>query len=114
MTLGRRAGREPRKRELLSPSAVGAPIIRRHQVQHGKPDPDLFVAAAERLAVEIETATVGDSVWDMLAARRARAPGIGLLSDGYGQEELERAGPYRVYDDAKDLLRHIDEVGSRR
>ena len=42
---------------------------------------------------------VGDSVWDLLAARRARALGIGLLSGGYGTEELERAGAYRVYED---------------
>ena len=46
--------------------------------------------------------------------RRARALGIGLLSGGYGQEELERAGAYRVYEDLVDLLNHIDEVGRRR
>jgi HAD superfamily hydrolase (TIGR01549 family) len=91
------------------------PIITRDQVKHAKPDPDLFLAAAERLGGEIETAMiVGDSVWDMLAARRARALGIGLLSGGYGQEELERAGAYRVYEDPADLLNHIDEVGGRR
>jgi HAD superfamily hydrolase (TIGR01549 family) len=113
-TSGRKETAQPALK-LLNPSAVGAPIVTRDQVKHGKPDPDLFVAAAERLGVEIETATVvGDSVWDMLAARRARALGIGLLSGGYGQEELERAGAYRVYEDAKDLLRHIDEVGGRR
>ena len=90
------------------------PVITRDQVVHGKPDPDLFLAAADRLGVSIETATVvGDSVWDMLAARRARALAIGLLSGGYGQEELERAGAYRVYEDPADLLRHIDEVGGR-
>ena len=56
---------------------------------------------------------VGDSVWDLLAARRAGALGVGLLSGGYGQEELERAGAYRVYQDPADLLRHLDEVGVR-
>ena len=56
---------------------------------------------------------VGDSVWDLLAARRARALGIGLLSGGYGQDELEQAGAYRVYEDPADLLRHLDEVGIR-
>ena len=56
---------------------------------------------------------VGDSVWDMLAARRARGLGVGFLSGGYGQEELERAGAYRVYEDPADLLRHVDEVGIR-
>lgn len=90
------------------------PVVTRDQVKRAKPDPDLFMTAAERVGSEIETASVvGDSVWDMLAARRARALGIGLLSGGYGQEELERAGAYRVYEDPADLLNHIDEVGGR-
>lgn len=90
-------------------------LITRDQVEYAKPDPDLFLAAAKRLDADIEAAcVVGDSVWDMLAARRARALGIGLLSGGYGREELERAGAYRVYEDPADLLKHIDEVGVRR
>lgn len=90
-------------------------VITREQVHHAKPDPDLFCAAAARLGVDIQTATVvGDSVWDMLAAKRARSLGIGLLSGGYGAHELERAGAYRVYDDPADLLNHLDEVGGRR
>jgi phosphoglycolate phosphatase-like HAD superfamily hydrolase len=80
-------------------------VVTRDQVQYAKPDPDLFLAAADRLGVDIETSSViGDSVWDVLAARRARALGIGLLSGGYGREELERAGAYRVYEDPADLL----------
>jgi HAD superfamily hydrolase (TIGR01509 family) len=91
-----------------------AAIVTRDQVAHAKPDPDLFRAAAERLGVAIETSIViGDSVWDLLAARRAPALGVGLLSGGYGREELERAGAYRVYDDPADLLLHIAEVGVR-
>jgi phosphoglycolate phosphatase-like HAD superfamily hydrolase len=90
------------------------PIITRDQVRHAKPDPDLFLAAAKSIGVPIQNAVVvGDSVWDLLAARRARALGVGLLSGGYGQEELERAGAYRVYADPRDLLRHLDEVGFR-
>lgn len=90
------------------------PVITRDQVRYAKPDPDLFLAAAERLGVSIEDAVVvGDSIWDLLAARRARALGVGLLSGGYGREELERAGAYRVYNDPADLLRHLDEVGVR-
>jgi phosphoglycolate phosphatase-like HAD superfamily hydrolase len=84
-------------------------------VERAKPDPDLFLAAADALKVDVENAiVVGDSVWDLLAARRARALGVGLLSGGYGQDELERAGAYRVYQDPLDLLRHLDEVGVRR
>jgi phosphoglycolate phosphatase-like HAD superfamily hydrolase len=90
------------------------PVITRDQVAHAKPDPDLFLAAAERLGAAIDGAVVvGDSVWDLLAARRARALAVGLLSGGYGQDELERAGAYRVYEDPEDLLRHLDEVGVR-
>lgn len=90
------------------------PVVTRDQVRHAKPDPDLFVTAAQRLDVPINRCVVvGDSVWDMLAARRAWALGVGLLSGGYGREELERAGAYRVYQDPADLLGHLDEVGVR-
>jgi HAD superfamily hydrolase (TIGR01509 family) len=94
--------------------AENIPVVTRDQVAHAKPDPDLFRAAAERLGIPISASVVvGDSVWDLLAARRAPALGVGLLSGGYGQDELERAGAYRVYEDPADLLRHIDEVGAR-
>jgi HAD superfamily hydrolase (TIGR01509 family) len=92
----------------------GVPVVTRDQVAHAKPDPDLFLAAAERLGIDItHSVVVGDSVWDLLASQRARSLGIGLLSGGYGQDELERAGAYRVYEDPADLLRHLDEVGVR-
>jgi HAD superfamily hydrolase (TIGR01509 family) len=91
------------------------PVVTRDQVKYAKPDPDLFVAAAACLGVDVTSAVVvGDSIWDLLAARRARSLGVGLLSGGYGAEELERAGAYRVYEDPRDLLKHLDEVGVRR
>jgi HAD superfamily hydrolase (TIGR01509 family) len=90
------------------------PVITRDVVRYAKPDPDLFLAAADRLGVPIETSVVvGDSVWDLLAARRARALGVGVLSGGYGEEELTQAGAYRVYQDPADLLQHLDELGVR-
>lgn len=92
----------------------GVPVVTRDLVDRAKPDPDLFLEAAHQLEVEItESVVVGDSVWDLLAARRARALGVGLLSGGYGREELERAGSYRVYQDPADLLLHLDELGVR-
>jgi len=101
--------------EKLGVDCTRTPIVTRDAVKYAKPEPDLFLAAADRLGVSIEIASVvGDSVWDMLAARRARALGIGLLSGGYGLEELERAGAYRAYEDPADLLKHLDEVGGRR
>ncbi|MDQ6713569.1 MAG: HAD family hydrolase [Candidatus Dormibacteraeota bacterium] len=89
-------------------------VITRDDVAHAKPDPDLFLAAAARLGVDIANSIVfGDSVWDLLAAQRARSLGVGLLSGGYGREELQQAGAYRVYEDPRDLLEHLDEVGVR-
>jgi HAD superfamily hydrolase (TIGR01509 family) len=111
-TSGLMAAASPTLELLQVPGDV--PVVTRDQVVHAKPDPDLFLAAAERLGVDVADAVVvGDSVWDLLAARRARALGVGLLSGGYGREELERAGAYRVYEDPADMLAHLDEVGVR-
>jgi HAD superfamily hydrolase (TIGR01509 family) len=91
------------------------PLVTRDQVRYAKPDPDLFLTAAKRIGVDIrDSVVVGDSVWDMLASQRARSLGIGLLSGGYGREELIYAGALRVYEDPGDLLFHLDEVGVRR
>lgn len=91
-----------------------APMVTRDMVRHAKPDPDLFLAAAALIGVEPRHSwVVGDSVWDLLAARRAGALGIGVLSGGYGREELERAGAYRVYADPGELHARADEVGVR-
>ena len=90
------------------------PIITRDQVERAKPDPDLFLAAAKALGSDsTETMVVGDSVWDMLAARRAHFLGIGILAGGYGEEELQQSGAYRVYSDPGDMRRHLDEMGVR-
>jgi HAD superfamily hydrolase (TIGR01549 family) len=111
-TSGRLGSAKPVLDQLGVSSKV--PVITRDKVARAKPDPDLFLAAADALGVSITASVVvGDSVWDLLAAKRARALSIGLLSGGYGQDELERAGAYRVYDDPADLLRHLDEVGVR-
>lgn len=111
-TSGRLQSAQPTLKLLNLPPDV--PVVTRDDVRHAKPDPDLFVSAAQRLKVPInQCVIVGDSVWDMLAARRAWALAVGLLSGGYGREELQQAGAYRVYQDPADLLRHLDEVGVR-
>jgi HAD superfamily hydrolase (TIGR01509 family) len=111
-TSGRRVNAQPALDALGVPKDV--PVVTRDQVAHAKPDPDLFLAAADRLGADITTSVVvGDSVRDLLAAQRARALGVGLLSGGYGLDELQAAGAYRVYEDPSDLLRHLDEVGVR-
>jgi HAD superfamily hydrolase (TIGR01509 family) len=90
----------------------GIPVITGDDVATAKPAPDCFVAAADRLGVpKSEAIIVGDSPWDLLAAKRMKALGIGLLSGGYAECELERAGAYWVYEDPADLLSHLEELG---
>jgi HAD superfamily hydrolase (TIGR01509 family) len=87
-------------------------VITGDDVEKAKPSPDIFMLAAQRLGVPIDDCiVVGDSAWDLLAAGRKSALGVGLLSGGYGEEELERAGAFRVYSDPADLLMHIEQLG---
>ncbi|HEV8407833.1 MAG TPA: HAD family hydrolase [Sphingomicrobium sp.] len=91
-----------------------ATVVTRDEVRYAKPDPDLFVEAARRLGTRTQSSyVIGDSIWDMYAAARCGALGIGLLSGGYGEEELERAGAMRVFEDPADMLLHLDELAPR-
>ncbi|MGE5314363.1 MAG: HAD family hydrolase [Acidobacteriota bacterium] len=88
-------------------------VIERNDVQRAKPEPDLFLACQARMGVTAEDCyIVGDAVWDLLAARRAGMLSIGLLSGGYGEDELAKAGAFRVYRDASELLHSLDELGA--
>ena len=87
-------------------------VIERRDVARAKPEPDLFLACQQKLGVAIgDCYVVGDAVWDLLAARRAGMLSVGLLSGGYGEDELLAAGAYRVYRDAAELHRSLDELG---
>lgn len=91
-----------------------ATVVTRDMVRYAKPDPDLFVEAAKRLGTTTQGSyVIGDSIWDMIAAARCGALGIGLLSGGYGAEELMSAGALRVYADPADMLDHLDEIAPR-
>jgi HAD superfamily hydrolase (TIGR01509 family) len=87
-------------------------VVERGDVARAKPEPDLFLACQKKLGVQAhECYVVGDAVWDLLAARRAGMLSVGLLSGGYGEDELGRAGAFRVYRDAAELHRSLDELG---
>ena len=90
-------------------------VVERGDVMRAKPEPDLFLACQERLGVDVRDCfVVGDAVWDLLAARRAGMLSVGVLTGGYGEEELIRAGAYRVYRDARELDESLDELGVLR
>lgn len=107
-------GGKPQTMQMLRHLRIpdGTQIVTGDDVEQAKPAPDIFVSAAQKLQVPIhDCIVVGDSVWDMLAAVRKSALGVGLLCGGYGEEDLERAGAFRVYSDPADLLMHVEQLG---
>jgi HAD superfamily hydrolase (TIGR01509 family) len=108
------SGRRPEIDASLEALRVGADVVvvARGDVVRAKPEPDLFLACAQRLRVDPKDCyVVGDAVWDLLAARRAGMLSVGVLSGGYGEDELTRAGAFRVYRDAEELRSSLDELG---
>ena len=108
------SGRRPDIDRSLAALGVGPElvVVERGDVPRAKPEPDLFLACQKKLGVLPEECyVVGDAVWDLLAARRAGMLSVGLLSGGYGEDELSRAGALRVYRDAAELYRSLDELG---
>jgi HAD superfamily hydrolase (TIGR01509 family) len=108
------SGRRPEIDVSLDVLGVGKEtvVVERGDVRRAKPEPDLFLTCAERIGVRAEECfVVGDAVWDLLAARRARMLSVGLLSGGYGEDELTRAGAFRVYRDTRELRDSLDELG---
>jgi HAD superfamily hydrolase (TIGR01509 family) len=96
--------------------ALGVPpdmvVIDRGDVVRAKPEPDLFLACQERLGVATRDCyVIGDAVWDLLAARRAGMLSVGVLTGGYGEDELLGAGAFRVYRGIDELHASIDELG---
>lgn len=80
-------------------------------VAAAKPAPDLFQAALDAVGVAPGRAVVvGDSVWDVEAARRAGMGCLGVTCGGLAADELLAAGAIAVYDDPEDLAAHLDEV----
>jgi HAD superfamily hydrolase (TIGR01509 family) len=108
------SGRRPEIDASLDALGVGSDtvVVERGGVQRAKPEPDLFLSCSEQLGIPPEECyVVGDAVWDLLAARRAHMLSIGLLSGGYGEDELIRAGAFRVYRDPEELSESLDELG---
>ncbi len=109
------SGDKPDVQPMLQPLGIDendVPVVFKGDAPLPKPDPGLLLAAAAKLPDSSEeTFVVGDSVWDMLASRRAHFLGIGVLTGGYGESELTAAGAYRVYADPAQILQHLHEIG---
>lgn len=92
---------------------IGA-VTTASEVSRTKPDPDLFLAALEKLGVAAQEAfVVGDTAYDVQAASRAGMPAIAVLSGGLPQATLEAAGAFMVLKDVGELAARFDEVLAR-
>lgn len=90
----------------------GTIVVTKEDESESKPSPEPFARAAQELGVELgDSIIVGDAVWDMLSSRRAGALGVGVLTGGYGRQELVAAGAYRVYRDVVELSQRFTELG---
>ena len=92
-------------RELVSEQTTADDVART------KPAPDIFAAALAKLGSPSPEAVivVGDTPYDIEAARKAGVAAIGLRSGGFGDEALEQAGAIALYDDVAHLLRGYAE-----
>ncbi len=103
-------------REVLDSDDAIAAATSSKDVDTAKPDPGIVKMALERAGVSAGQAVfVGDAVWDGKAATRAGVPFIGVRCGGVADCELEKAGAQGIFDDPRDLLRHLDSsvVGAR-
>jgi HAD superfamily hydrolase (TIGR01509 family) len=78
-------------------------------VEATKPDPDLVLAALEKIGSK-DAIMIGDSTWDCQAAKAAGIKSIAVLTGGFSSEELEEAGASAVYESIDELRRSLDDT----
>jgi HAD superfamily hydrolase (TIGR01509 family) len=80
-------------------------------VARSKPEPDVVHAAIEKAGVAAKDAVmIGDSRWDVEAARAAKVPTIAVLTGGWAREELLDAGAAMVFESLEELRERLDET----
>jgi len=78
-------------------------------VEATKPEPDLVHAALETAGVE-EGVMIGDSTWDVEAAKRANVDTLAVMTGGFSAAELRDAGAVAVYESVVELRKALDET----
>jgi HAD superfamily hydrolase (TIGR01509 family) len=80
-------------------------------VERTKPHPDLVRAAVDRLGGrDVEAVMVGDTPWDVEAAKRAGVATIAVRTGGFSGAELQDAGAVCVFDSIVELAEAIDDT----
>lgn len=94
--------------EAIGASGAIATVVSSGSVERAKPEPDIVARALSESGTDRAHAVmVGDAVWDVIAARRAGVPCIGLLSGGIAEQHLRDAGAVEVYEDPAALLGNL-------
>jgi HAD superfamily hydrolase (TIGR01509 family) len=95
--------------DLLDARALADAWTSAGDVEHTKPDPDLVHAGLEQ-AGQKQAVLIGDSPWDCIAAKKARVPTVAVLTGGFSEEELRKAGAVAVFESVHDLTERLDET----
>jgi phosphoglycolate phosphatase-like HAD superfamily hydrolase len=84
-------------------------VVNSSDVEQSKPAPDIVLAALREVGVEPQNAVMlGDTVYDVRAAKAAGVACIGLMCGGIGEKELQQAGAVAVYGNPSELLQDLD------
>jgi len=85
-------------------------IVKKDDVEESKPAPDIFEAAISGAGLDPKASlVVGDTVWDIEAAKKCDLQMVAVLTGGISRQELEEAGAIAVYEDVAQLLRELDD-----
>jgi HAD superfamily hydrolase (TIGR01509 family) len=97
--------------ELLDARTIADAWTTSADVEQTKPQPDVVNSALQKAGADAKEAVmVGDTPWDVQAAKSARVPTIAVRTGGFGQDELEDAGAAAVFESVAELLERLDET----
>ena len=82
-------------------------------VEQTKPEPDLIKAAMDKVDADGEAMLIGDTVWDVEAAKRAGVETLAVLTGGFSEQELRDAGARDVFTSVEELRQSLAETALR-
>lgn len=96
--------------ELLDAAEIVDDWTTSADVESTKPEPDLIKAALDKADTDGEAMLIGDTVWDVEAAKRAGVETLAVLTGGFSEQELRDAGAKDVYTSVEELRKSLVRV----
>jgi phosphoglycolate phosphatase-like HAD superfamily hydrolase len=88
---------------------IGAGWTTSADVEETKPEPDLVKAALDKAGTK-DAVMIGDTTWDIKAAKKAEIPTLAVLTGGFGEDELREAGAAEVFESVDSLRKKLDDT----